>query len=70
MSTLGWLKSLFKRQDNAISPGLIAAEQKGRDAATSMAAELDEFNSVNSLWRITSGAASLPSKRSLSPEDN
>ena len=38
MSTLGWLKSLFKRQDNAISPGLIAAEQKGAAVvpATSM----------------------------------
>ena len=40
---MGWLKSLFKRPDTALSPELIAAKQMGQNAAKSMAADLDEF---------------------------
>ena len=40
---MGWLKSLFKRPDKAHPPELSAAEQKGRDAFNSVAANFDEF---------------------------
>ena len=50
---MGWLKSLFRgspkkgdEPQNIAPPDLVAAEQKGRDAAASMAYELETFIAI------------------------